>query len=122
MISVQGEFANRAAARRAVAALVEAGIPEDRIRLWNILPTGESPPAREDSAIRGAGIGGLLGGVPGLAAGAALGAARDSDTDASRRLPEPSGVRIVVDTDAAGPDAASLLRAAGAANVHPNPP
>lgn len=119
MASLQGDFENKAEAQRARASLIEAGVPEDRIRLWNILPEGEAPRSGQGGAVRGAVVGGLLGGVPGLAAGAAIGAGLDEGSGGKAPPPEPSGVRLVVDVDPGGPDVAALLRAAGAAGVHP---
>ena len=121
MPSLQAEFESEAAARRAMTSLTNAGVPEARMRLWNILPSREPHRSDEGATVRGAAIGGLLGGVLGLAAGAAAGAALDSSGSTSGReasVPAPCGVRLVVDTDPTGPDVACLLGAAGAANVH----
>ena len=117
MPSIQGEFANEAAAQKAIAVLTDAGVPKDRIRLWNIIPSSQSDSSAEEGAARGAVIGGVLGGASGLVAGAAIGTTLEGASGAEERLPDPTGVRLVVDTSPTGPDVASLLRSAGAANV-----
>jgi hypothetical protein len=122
MNGIQGEFRDEAAARRATAALKAAGVRDERVRVWNILPDeggrrGQDE-AAANAAARGALIGGVLGGVAGSVIGGALGAARaGDDAHAGPGLPAPAGVRVVVDATAAGPDIAALLEAAGAVNV-----
>jgi hypothetical protein len=115
MSSIQGEFANKADAEQARAALAKAGVAEEHMRIWNIIPASGGGQSRGDGAARGAAIGGALAGMHGLLIGAALGDTYDDD---SPRLPEPSGMRLVVDMSPGGPDVESLLREAGAANIH----
>ncbi len=117
MLSIQGEFPNKAAAQQARATLAKAGVPENHMRLWNIIPASEHGQSGGDSTARGAVIGGALAGTHGLVVGAAIGAAYDDD---SPHLPEPSGVKLVVDMSPGGPDVESLLREVGAANIHRN--
>jgi hypothetical protein len=117
MLSIQGEFASKAAAQQARSLLAKAGIPEKHMRMWNIIPASERGQSGGDGPARGAVSGGALAGAHGLVIGATLGAAYDDD---SNHLPEPSGVRLVVDISPGGPDIESLLREAGAANIHRN--
>ncbi len=123
MLSIQGEFANKAAAQQARALLAKAGIPEKHMRIWNIIPASEhgqsgGTGSTGNGSARGAVIGGALAGAHGLVIGAAIGDAYDED---SNHLPEPSGVRLVVDISPGGPDVESLLSEAGATNIHRNP-
>ncbi len=117
MPSIHGEFANKAAAQKAVDALIAAGVSRQHFRLWNIIPHNENA-SRADNVERGALFGGVLGGTAGFVAGAAIGGALDTDSGDGKSLPSPSGVRLVVDTGPNSPDVASLLQGAGAANVH----
>ena len=116
MPSLQGEFKSKAAAQAAITALTAAGVARDHIRLWNIIPDRESHHS-DAGVVGGAMVGGLLGGALGIGAGAAVGAAFSDAYGAEEHLPDPTGVRLVVDIDPVGPDIASLLRVAGAANV-----
>lgn len=120
MPALQGEFNNKTAARNAMTALADAGVSANRMRLWNILPPSPHAPIESNIAsARGAVVGGLLGGAPGLVAGAAFGAALHSADDDEESLPDPTGVRLVVDTEPTDPDVAALLHTAGAVNVGP---
>jgi hypothetical protein len=117
MPSIQGEFVSKAVAQRARDSLANAGVPTEHMRLWNIIPAQATGHSGGDGAARGALIGGALGGAPGVAIGAALGEAWDNDSGGGTSLPQPSGVRLVVDIVPGGPDVRSLLHSAGAANI-----
>ena len=118
MLSIQGEFASKAAAQQARTLLAKAGIPEEHMRIWNIIPASQHGQSGGDGTARGAVIGGALGGAHGLVIGAAISAVYDND---SNHLPEPSGVRLVVDISPGRPDAEMLLHEAGAVNIQRNP-
>jgi hypothetical protein len=118
MSSIQGEFANKAAAQKAMTSLADSGVATEHMRIWNIIPTQNHGYSNGDSAARGTLIGGALGGAPGLAIGAVLGGVLDNDSGESSHLPESSGVRLVVDIVPNSPNIASLLQQAGAANIH----
>lgn len=119
MKSVQGEFATRELGKRAVEALRAAGIAEERIRMWNIVP--EAPAAGRSSGgatLGGAVAGAVVGGLGGLVTGAVVGGVIDRAGAAPARRPATSsGVRVVVDLASGGPDPAAILREHGASNV-----
>lgn len=118
MGTIQGEFATADAARRAVQGLKAAGIPAQHIRVWNIIPEGVPSRPGSYATRTGALAGGLLGGIRGYFAGAAVGGVLDSAAADGPHLPDPTGVRVVVDTSPTEPDPAAILRRLGAANVH----
>jgi len=118
MSSVQGEFATAGEAEKAVEALKAAGAPADTIRQWNIVGAAVSAAPGTHARDVGAVVGGITGGLPGYLAGSAAGGVLDAATAEGPHLPEPSGVRIVVDVSPACPDPGEILRAHGAANVH----
>ena len=118
MTSVQGEFASAAQAAKAVEALKAAGAPADSIRQWNIVGPAVAAEPGTSARTAGAVAGGLTAGLPGALAGAAAGGVLDAVTAEGPHLPEPSGVRVVVDVSPACPDPGEILRSHGAANVH----
>ena len=122
MATAQGDFANGNAAGQAKTELMQAGVAETRIRVWNILPFDDEPTRSGGGATTtGALYGGVLGGGGGLVAGAAIGSVLDGGYEEEKHLPEPSGVRIVVDVTGDAPQIEELLRSSGAANVHTAP-
>lgn len=111
-MKVQGDFASREEAERAVEACKAAGIAAARIRTWNILGDKTPTPPPRSSTARSAATGYLIGGLTGAAVGAALGSlggAKDAP------MADPVGVRVVVDSDQ--PDPEPILRDAGARNI-----
>ena len=117
MATIQGEFLTSSEAARAIEALRAAGIPPERIRKWNIIPEQPQAMPRPSSVGRTAAVGYVLGGVAGAALGATLGAARDAVSYPHVALPDPVGVRVVVDVSASGPDARQILLDSGARNI-----
>jgi hypothetical protein len=117
MTTAQGEFATESDAARAVEALVSAGVPAARIRKWNIIPERPASAPRASSVGRSTAVGYLLGGVGGAALGATLGAAKDAMSATQPPMPDPSGVRVVVETAGAEPDVRKILLECGAANI-----
>ena len=117
MSKVQAEFGNTEAAQRAVKALKAAGVPADRIRVWNIIPEGG--PARPSTGATTAGTvaGGLAGGLGGALIGRAAGRALDAMLGPERNIPEASGVRVVVDGAPEGVDVAGILHREGGVRV-----
>lgn len=116
MTKVQGEFAFAAEGHKAVEALIAAGVPRERIRVWNVIPDASSAQLSGSATLGGAITGLVLGGVPGLAAGAAIGSVFDSGSE-DRRLPLPSGVRVVVDVPDSDGAVRDILTSCGAANI-----
>jgi hypothetical protein len=112
MAKIQGEFSNKDAAQQAVALLIKAGVDENHIRLWNIIPD-QGRRSSDSGTVGGAVIGGVVAGPVGLATGAALGSTLDEEAP----MAEPSGVRLVVDIVPGGPDVVDLLQEAGAKNA-----
>ena len=117
MATVQGDFTNKAAAEHAKETLTQAGIAEGRIRIWNIIPGSDGGNGGGNAALTGAAVGGFLGGAPGLVAGAGIGTVLSGGYDSGPPLPDPSGVRVVVDTAADAEQIQDLLNSAGAAHV-----
>ncbi len=114
MPTIQANFADKAAAEQARTRLIEAGVANGRIHIWNNI-ADDAPFAanRDDAAEGGALIGGLLGGVAGLAAGAAIGSTYEGEASHVAS----SGVRLVVEVQNGDLDVATLLRENGALNV-----
>lgn len=113
----QGEFGDARAADAAVEELVQAGVARGAIHKWNIIP--EREPVRDTltNMGRGAKAGLVLGGLTGAAIGATLGAGIDAATAKHEPMPQPTGVRVVVDEAPAGVDVREILRRAGAVNI-----
>lgn len=118
MTKIQGDFAGAEAAHQAKTTLIQNGIAENRIRVWNIIPDSGSQQGDGEATTTGAIAGGLLGGGGGLVAGAALGSMLDNAYEPESHLPAPSGVRVVVDVANDQERLESLLHNANAANVH----
>ena len=116
MTTVQGDFTNSERAGQAKAALTQIGIAANHIRVWNIIPDSGAGQTDRNATATGAVLGGVLGGGAGLVAGAAIGATLEGGSDAP--LPDPSGVRVVVDVSGNEAQVEANLRASGAANVH----
>jgi hypothetical protein len=117
MKKIQGQFASRAQAERAVEALRAAGVPAEHVRIWNTIPEGTPGRQSNSGTVGGAVTGAVLGGPGGLVLGAVAGKALDVAYEENRHLPEPSGARVVVDLVATGPDVAEILREHGASNI-----
>lgn len=117
MGTLQGDFASPDAAERAIDALKKAGVEPARIRKWNVIPP--RPPAEggapSSSVVRSAATGYFVGGLAGAAVGAALGAARGGASE--RPMPEPSGVRLVIELDGPSDELERVLRDCGAVGV-----
>ena len=118
MSTTQGEFATRDQAQRAIDALKAAGVSATHVRQWNIIPPAPPEPANGSggAARAGAVTGALLGGLSGAVLGGVVGRALGGG-NAERHMPDPTGVRVIVELVAGGPDAAAILRAHGASNV-----
>lgn len=117
MTKVQGDFGSEAAGQRAVEALAASGVARDRIRVWNLIPDG-NPASSGGTAVAGGAVTGfVLGGVPGLAAGVVIGGALDGGEEEGHHLPEPAGVRVVVDLLDGDDDARDILASCGAGNL-----
>jgi hypothetical protein len=113
----QGEFSDAAAGKAAVEALVAAGVARDKIHTWNIIPESAPEAGGPSRAARGAKVGFIVGGVTGAAIGGTVGAGLDAMTDNHVPMPQPRGVRVVVDEAPASVDVREVLRKAGAVNV-----
>lgn len=114
MSKIEGEFSSKQAARGALEALKAAGIQDGHVKVWNIIP--ESPkqapaPVSNSGAVTGV----LLGGFTGLALGAAIDRLR-APYGHEHHIPDPTGVRVVVE-GSTGIDVAEILLKNGAANV-----
>ncbi len=116
MTTVQGDFTSSDKAGQAKTALTQSGIAANHIRVWNIIPNNDAGRSGSNYTATGAVLGGVVGGGGGLVAGAAIGATLGGDDDT--HLPEPSGVRVVVDANGNEEQISASLRASGAANVH----
>jgi hypothetical protein len=136
MVKVQADFATREAAEHACEALLAAGIPPDRVRIWNVIPDSgpwQRPfPSREEAA--GAALGGtagfltgglagaddaedafgLSGAAGGLVAGAIGGGWIGGGFSEGPRIPEPAGARLVAEVGPSDPDVEAVLQASGA--------
>lgn len=117
MATVQGEFATTFQAEAAVSSLKAAGAAAADIRVWNVIPAAVPSTPGTCAAKAGGLYGALLGGVRGYVAGAALGGVLDSLSSESPHLPDPTGVRIVVEISPSCSDPAAILRQLGAVNV-----
>ena len=115
MPRTQAHFVDKAAAEKARAALIAAGVAVSRVHIWNDLE-GSAPFAasRDDASESGALLGGVLGGVAGLAAGAAIG----STYEKSGASASSSSVRLIVEGDGENGAIVDILKAAGATQVN----
>ena len=117
MAKVQGDFGSVSAGQRAVEALAAAGVSQDRIRVWNLIPEGRPARPGGSATVGGAVAGTVFGGAQGLLGGALIGAALDESAEDGPPLPSPAGVRVVVD-DPEGLDAVrDIFTLCGAANI-----
>lgn len=117
MATLQGDFTDAESAEQAKSALMQAGIAASRVRTWNILDGGGSNQRGGSAIPAGAVLGGAVAGSAGLVAGAGIGALLDEGNDDGTHLPDPSGVRVVVDSAEDEQQIEEILRSAGAANV-----
>ena len=118
MPKIQAHFADKAAAERARAALVAAGVASSRVHIWNNIAGGAPFAANRDDATEGGAIlGGALGGLAGLVAGAAFGSTYESDGSSSTLT--TAGVRLVVEIDDSNSDIEKILREHGATDIQP---
>ncbi len=115
-MKTEAGFSTKVLAEQAAQVLIRAGVPQTAIRLWNIIPKGEpsGPSPDYGKAKTGAVAGAVLGGLEGLALGAVIGGALDASAASDRRMPLPSGVRLVVENPPSGVDVTGILRECGA--------
>jgi hypothetical protein len=104
-----------------VEALVASGAPRNRIRIWNLIPEGHPGPSGGSAAAGGAAVGYVLGGIRGLAAGALIGGALGAGAEDGARLPESSGVRVVVEVPGGEREALETLASCGGTNLRTLP-